>query len=354
MTTTAARFIRVAVVAISLLAIPASPGSGQVIAGPEGPVEFVGLQRWSAQELFDAIRETAPGRPFHACAAVMRFDLGFAEAAAMSFRTRDSGEPYTVVVGVEDSARVRYRPTGAEVMALPESWQRLKALADADMRVLDVAARTMHSRSGFLNRIIKPAKRLAADWGASSEAVDEALDLVDSANREEDRLLAHEVLARDSTWTARAVASLVLGNFPDHDSSWHALAGSLTDSHARVGSLADHVVTEFLAKKRRPVDWSGARESLAALFDGTSPFIFRNLLTVLRLTEIDPELGRQLARRSPDLLLAHAAAEHEYTRDGALTFLRTVSGEDFGRDADAWATWLNGLSFLSCIPCGTE
>ncbi|MCY4571288.1 MAG: hypothetical protein OXF01_00690 [Gemmatimonadetes bacterium] len=40
---------------VTLLAVTAAHSDSQVIAGPDGPVEFVGLQRWDAQELFDAI-----------------------------------------------------------------------------------------------------------------------------------------------------------------------------------------------------------------------------------------------------------------------------------------------------------
>ena len=88
---------------VVLLGATASPGAGQVIPGPNGPVEFIGLQQWDAQKLFDAIQERDPDRPFHACAAVMKQDLGFADAAAFSYMTGSSAddERYTVVVGVE-------------------------------------------------------------------------------------------------------------------------------------------------------------------------------------------------------------------------------------------------------------
>ena len=47
-----------------LLVLTASQSAGQVIPGPEGPVEFIGLQQWDAQELFDAIREIDPDLPY--------------------------------------------------------------------------------------------------------------------------------------------------------------------------------------------------------------------------------------------------------------------------------------------------
>jgi len=110
------KILRALAGAVMLLLAAESQGAGQIIQGPRGPVEFIGLQRWDAQELFDAVRELNPGRPFHACAAVMKLELGFADAAAFLYvggRSADS-ERYTVVVGVEDSASVRYRPAGSE------------------------------------------------------------------------------------------------------------------------------------------------------------------------------------------------------------------------------------------------
>ncbi len=326
-----------------LLALTASPATTQVLDGPDGPVEFIGLERWGAQELFDAIQELHPGRPFSACAAVMRFELGFADAGAFSYRNVGSSDSYTVVVGVEDSARVRYRPVGSETVALPESWQTLKAVADEDPRTLSAAARTLHSRGGFLNRIFNSPRWIAERMGADPETVDQVMDLVDRADGEEDRRLAHDVLTRDSSMAARAVATLVLGNFIDDDSSWHGLVGSAIDPHAQVSSTALGILGELGMQDLDPVGWSAGRGSLAAVFAGTNPFAFADVLRVLVATDIDPEFGRQLVRENPDLLLAHVGAEHEYTRRPAIAFLETVSGEDFGTDAEAWTAWVNGL-----------
>ena len=323
---------------ILFLAVTASQVAGQVLPGPNGPVEFIGLERWKAQELFEAIQELDPDRPFHACAAVMKLDLGFADAAAflyLSSLSADS-ERYTVVVGVEDGARVRYRPTGSEAVALPETWEELKAIASKDMGTLDQAARALHSPGGPSDN----ARKLAEFMGADLETLDQVWDLVGRADGEEDRLLAHEVLARDSAWTARAVATFVLGNFLDDDTSWHALAASMIDSHARVGGVARSMLDELQKGELDPVDWSGARATLSAILGGTNPFAFADILGVLVATDIDPSFGAEMVRESPDLLLAYAGAEHESTRSSALAFLRAVSGEDHGTDVEAWRAWV--------------
>ncbi len=331
----------VAAVAV-LFAVTASPGASQVIAGPDGPVEFIGLQEWGAQELFDAIQATAPGRPFHACAVVMKEELGFAEAAAMASYDLLSRDSYTVVVGVEDSTRVRHRAAGSESAALPEAWRNMRTVVGDDVRVLRAAAGTLHLRTGFFNGIFNRAGRRAARMGADPETVDELWDLIDSADGEEDRLLAHEVLASDSSWSARSIATLVLSNFMDEDTSWHGLVGSLVDANYRVSSAAVIMFDRLAAPEMDPVEWTGARTHLSALLDGTNPWVFSEILQLLVATDVDPEFARQLVRESPDLLLAHVGAEHERTREPAVNFLRAISGEDFGTDLEAWTAWING------------
>ena len=307
-----------------ILALTASQCAGQVVSGPEGPVEFIGLQQWDAQELYDAIQELDPDLPFSACAVVMKEKLGFADAAAIVFTTRGSSGEYTIVVGVEDSTRVRYRPTGIETVVLPETWQNLKAVVDENMSLVTAAASTLHSRD------------------AAPAAFGQVWDLVDGADSELDRGLAHEVLARDSSGSARAVATLVLGNFIDDETSWHGLVGSLIDPVARVTTAAQSTLSGLMRQELDPVEWSGARTTLVAIFGGTNPFAFRDTLRLLIATDVDPEFGQQLVRESPDLLLAFVGAEHEFSQALAIAFLRTVSGEDFGPDVAAWTAWING------------
>ena len=344
------KILRTAAGIVALLAVTTTPGASQVIAGPAGPVEFIGLQSWDAQELFDAIQEFDPDLPFHACAALMKQELGFAEAAAMRYRMDQSDDWYTVVVGLEDSARVRYRPTGSETVDLPETWQELQAAIGDDLYTLSVVARAFPA-SGYLSNPESP-RRLAEQMGADPETVERVWELAARANGEEDRRLAHEVLAKDSSAAARAVATLVLGNFMDDDRSWHALVSSVIDPHpyhvvnevawSMLEGMFAGMVEGLMTRKRGPVDWSGARTPLSAILGGTNLPAFNLILQVLVVTDIDPEFAQQLVRESPDLLLAHAGAEHRPHRLPALRFLQAMSGEDFGTDLDAWRGWLSG------------
>ena len=324
-----------------LFAMIAPQGTAQVIPGPRGPVEFIGLQDWNAQELFDAIQQVNPGRPFSACALAMKEQLGFADAGAFGFSNVGSGSLYTVVVGVEDSARVRYRVAGSETVALPESWQEVKAVVGEDVRTLRAAARAVSSRGGFFRLFNRP-RRVARREGANPETLDQLLDFVKRADGEEDHGLARNVLDKDASWSSRAIATLVLSNFLDEDKSWHGLVGSAIDEDPQVNSVALYMMEELARKGRDPVDWSGARVPLSAILGGTNPFVFRATLDVLVATDTKREFGHQLIREAPDFLLAHAGAAHEHTRKSAIAFLQAVSGEDFGTDVEAWRAWVDG------------
>lgn len=177
---------------------------------------------------------------------------------------------------------------------------------------------------------------------ADPETLDQLFDFVKGATAEEDRHFASEVLARDASWSSRAIATLVLGNFLDNDTSWHALMGSVIDPRAPVSSVARRMLEGLTRRWKHPVDWSGARDPLLAILGGTNPFGFRDTLEVLVATDIDPEFGAQLVREEPDLLLAYAGAGHERIREPALALLSAVSGEDFGTDVESWRAWIDG------------
>ena len=333
--------LRSALCVVILLAATASRGAGQVLAGPEGPVEFVGLERWSASELLEAIRQITPDQPLHACAAVMKGQLGFADAAVHGYvdpLDYLGSERYTVIIGVEDRARVRYRTAGSEAIDLPEPWQALKSVAEKNLGVLSMASQLTRFRN-----FPEMVRQLAEPFGFDPTALGRVWELIDAMDGEQDRLLAHEILANDASWLARATAVSALVNFSEHDAAWHELISAMIDPDGRVRAAADAALQGLArSQERRAVRWDAARESLVALLDGTNPYAFSTVLRVLAATGIEPAFGRQLIREAPVLLLAHIGAEHETTREPAIDLLKTVSGEDFGADPEAWSEWLSG------------
>ena len=337
------RFIpRVAV----LLAVTASPGIGQVLEGPEGPVEFIGLERWKASALLEAIQETAPDQPLGACSATMKYELGFADAAVFGWVDADSPEDflsgdlerYTVIIGIEDRGRVRYRTPGTESIVLSRSWQALKSVAEDDLRTLQLATGMFHLRDDP-----ESVRERTEVFGLDPNGLRRVWTMIEALDSEPDRLLAHTILARDASWSSRAIAASVLVNFSEHDAAWHDLVSAAIDPEDRVKGSAHGVLEAWIqAGETRPVRWDAAREHLLAVLDGTSPYVFRTVLDVLAATASETTLAKELIREAPDLLLAHVDARHEITRQPAIDLLKAVSGEDFGADPEAWAEWLEG------------
>ncbi|MDE2805506.1 MAG: hypothetical protein OXN18_10220 [Gemmatimonadota bacterium] len=320
-------------------------GVGQVLEGQAGPVEFIGLERWDAQELLEAIRRLAPDKPLAACAVTMKSELGFADAAVFGHFDADSpelimsgdAELYTVIVGVEDSVRVRFRTAGSETINLPAPWEALKSVTEEDFGTLALATEMFHSRhdrEGIRKRL--------EPYGIDATAFDPTWAMIEVLDGDEDHLLAREVLSRDLSWSSRATAASVLANFSGHDTAWHDLMATLTDPDGRVQSAAEAVLRGFVqADRARPIRWEPAEEPLAALLDGTNLFASPTVMKVLATTQIEQEFGRRLLKEAPDLLLAYVGAKHEETREPAVDLLKIVSGEDFGADPHAWSEWLN-------------
>jgi hypothetical protein len=323
-----------------LLAVTASPGTGQVLQGPEGPIEFIGLERWKASALLDAIQQTAPDQPIHACAATMKGELGFADAGVFGYlaSTTSGSERYTVIIGIEDRARVRYRTAGSETIALPQSWQTLRSVADEDLRALGMA------REWFdLRQDPETARKFAELFDADLAAIEPVWELIAALDGERDRLLARKILTDDASWVSRAIAATVLLNFGEDETAWHDLVAATIDPHGQVSGAAASVLRNLARMERgRAVRWDAAREPIAAVLDGTNPFAFQEVVRALTATGIEPALGKQLIREAPDLLLAHVDAEHQSTRESAIDLLKAVSGEDFGADREAWSKWLDG------------
>ena len=339
-------FLRAIPRVVVLLAVTASPGVSQVLEGPEGPVEIIGLERWTPQGLLDAIQQTAPDQPLHACSATMKFELGFADAAVFGWVDADSPEDflsgdlerYTVIIGIEDRGRVRYRTPGTETIVLPPSWQALKSVAEKDLRTLQLATAMFHLRDDP-----ESVRQRTEVFGLDTSGLARVWTMIEAVDSEQDRLLAHAILARDASWSSRAIAASVLVNFSEHDAAWHDLVSAMIDPEDRVKGSAQGALQAWIeADESRPVRWDAAREHLLAVLDGTSPYMFRTVLEVLAATASETTLAKELIREAPDLLLAHVGAQHEITRQPAIDLLKAVSGEDFGADSEAWAEWLDG------------
>lgn len=343
---------RLVVVAMAAcLAAPHRLPAQAVLDSPNGPLEVIGLRRWTLQMLQDSIAAKAPGQSLrsHACAAILQQKLGFPAAAVNYFvtetvdgsRTRD--RVIVTVVEPQDSALVRWRSVGAGSALPDDRWARLRHVAfdSARLRVNELLFalqfygqyRMEPEAAAARLRGIEPSATGFAEtfWRALAEYGTPA-DLAASL----------AVIAQDSSTHHRLFAVMVLANFAAHDDAWRAAAAAMRDPEPYVRDAASGVLRVMARHGARVVDWTPAGEDLRALIGGTNLWAYRPLLDALARTGVEPALAGPLVRGNSAMLVAHLRAASPEAREVAVAFARQLSGRPSASAAELIA-WAEGL-----------
>jgi hypothetical protein len=330
-----------------LLATAQSLDAQAVLDTQEGLVEVRGLKRWTIPMLVDSLARYAPqdGLTSHACAAVLRQKLGFADAAVVvyprGFEGRVRAEYYITVVEPQDSARVRYLATPAAapsaVLAVP-AWQPLATLMREDFETYQGALRD--PAVSMAQTMSASARRAAARAAAFHDALRGAL----GEGRVEMHRTALTTLRSARDAEQRALAATVLVGWPRRDATWHALADALRDPSPLVRTVASQSLRALHAGAPRRVDWRPATATLQALLQGTNLFAFDVILDVLTTTANGAHLRRPLlARGGGDIVLDLLNSREPAARVRGYRFLRMLGPGDLGPNAEPWRRWMASL-----------
>lgn len=297
-------------------------------------VEILGLRSWTREMVEDSVAKYAPGVSLedHACAAVLRNFVGFANAASIESARGDTTWRILPVIEPDLKHKVRFRAYAVKRPRVAE-WAEIFTVLEAHPQAM--------------NPLQHPEILLeGADTFFGSPVAPAALQLrrtIRTHASSEDWALARSTILTDSSYANRAVAALVLSNFPDRDSTFYLLTEGLrAPDHG--AAAAEMVLSALVRGAGRAIDWAPAREALEAVVGGTNLFAYNDLLHALVDTEIDPLLGRELARLNPVLLLDHLGARNPMSPRAAHRFLVHVSGHDLGRDTAAWEEWLTSAA----------
>ena len=302
-------------------------------------LEIIGLKRWTIPMIQDSLAVHAPGDSLtsHACAAILREHLKFADAAviyypASAWALPNKGYYAVTVVEPQDSARVRYRTAFRDSQPNRRGWSAPIRVFESENQLFQRAIQD----SAFL--LGRPGRAITTDLAP-------ALPLrrfLRSHRSSADLRLALRTLSRDKNATNRAIAAVLLANFAARDSAWWGLAEALRDPDGMVSGTAQQVLSTLAQRAPRPVDWAPVAGTLRAVIDGTNLFVQDNLLDALAATHVAPALAPQLLGGGGDLLVAKLQAEVDAVRGPARRFLVQVSGSNFGDDVSAWQHWIAG------------
>lgn len=324
-----------------LFARPVAAGaqSSTVFTVDQKTVEVVGLRRWTVPMIQDSLSKYSPGDSLHhhACASVLRYSLGFADAAATSYS--DDGREYVVVSVVEpqDSARVRYRRTAFDSVAARPEWSEAVAVLTRSPRVFNASA------SEYLAQRGAPRGPVPAHLARDSADVRRVWSFLDTHRREQDYELALVTLLADDNYRDRIVAATLLGNFPGRDPAWWALVEAMREEDGAVKIASATVLTHMSRTNPRPIDWRPAASAVHSMLNGTSLFTLDVLMDVLPRTTRRGEYAAPFLSGGGEMLLAYLGARRPELRLGARQALVAVSGQDFGFDQDRWRNWIGTL-----------
>lgn len=325
---------------VSSFALFPARSAAQVVQTANGPVEFIGLKRWTVEMIRDTMAVKAPGQPLGQCAAVLQ-KVGFPAASSNHIMNED-GTEYVVVTVVEphDRARVREKPLFADSLPAIHAWHEATEIFRSSNRGFQRAVSwyDLH-RSGDTTAI----RQIVAMAGNHAAEVQQFWRFLDHHRSEADFQRAVWTLNNDGNVANRAVAAAILGSFGDHDLTWWTLLDAQRDPIDAIAGTAQQVL-QSLVRAPKSVDWEPAQASLRHLLNGTNVFVFAGTLDVLGKTGINPALAPTLLRNGgADLLLAHLNAKHKAKRDAAHSFLVHLAGQDLGSDTAAWAQWIGTL-----------
>jgi hypothetical protein len=332
---------------VSTLTIPtagqapvAQRSHNEILETPSARLELIGLKRWTLAMIQDSLARYAPGESLtsHACAAILRGKLGFADAAAEYYppgvEAGTKGYWGVPVVEPQDSARVRYRARPRDSVPDRTEWAAALAFFKQHNQEFQSAIQwppfllaRMHSDS--LEPRLAPARPL--------------LEFLRAHRTEADRRSALWTLAHDGNVRQRAVAAVVLAGFPERDSTWWALADALRDQDGMVSATASQVLSTLSQSAARPVNWAPVADSIRAVLDGTDLFAHNILLDALAATSVDSALASKLLRGGGELVLAKLRSKDPRGARAAHRFLAQVSGRDFGQNVAAWENWVRSL-----------
>ena len=305
-----------------------------------GTVEVLGLRRWTLAMLQDSLAKYAPGDSLqsHACAAVLRYKLGFADAASTTFILRE-GEPSRVVVSVrepQDSARVRYRVMPFDTVNARAAW---RLVTDAIAR--HPAAFWPAEREYLAPRLHVNAARFESP--KDSIAGTAIITYLRARTADRDRREALNVLAHAPNIFDRATAALILANFGARDDTWRALSEALRESDGIVKGVAADVLQSLSERSPHSVRWGAAARGIHAMLDGTSLFELSQLIAVLTRTGVGPADARPFLRGGGEMLLAYLGSANPMLSGTSHRLLVQLRGTDLGTDVGPWRAWIEAL-----------
>jgi hypothetical protein len=294
-------------------------------------VEIIGLRRWSPDMIRDSLKKYAPdeGLDSDAAAANLRNLLGFSDAATTThsvvFDEDDKATTTLLVREPGDSALVRYQPQALDTVPVLKEWLRY----------------TQAMASG---RIVFPDGQIEAASRADSGIAREALAYVAGRRSSADFDLAVKIIDSSTSMPDRAMAALLLANFPERDGAWRSLLKAAVGLEQGTDAfIAQRALGTMSERSARPVDWSPMTATIHDVLDGTALAALAPLSKALAATGATTAQAVSYLAHGGEMLAASVESDNPDVRDPVHDLLVKLRGEDLGFDPGPWRDWIKNL-----------
>ena len=321
-------------------------------------IEIIGLRRWTPEMVRDSLQKYAPdeGLDSDAAAANLRNLLGFADAAtSMHTVVFDEDDKATITVAVReptDSARVHY--AGQSLDSLPQraEWRTLaRSLTDTAGRMMQiVAAAHLDGLSRVVvdstvrGRTITHREGYAFESPQDSLATMPLLAALAAKKSPADYDAAVQTIESSTSAPDRAIAALILANFPDRDGAWRALLKAAVGlEQNRDAFIAQYALVALSDRASRPVDWSPMVGTIHQVLDGTALAALAPLAKALAATGASPAQAPGYLANGGEMLTAYVESDNPDVRDPAHDLLVKLRGQDLGFEPGPWRDWIKTL-----------
>ncbi len=306
-------------------------------------IEVTGLEHWTVKMIQDSLDKYSPGDSLqsHACAAILRYKLHFADASVITFfpdRT-DFKKQYVLVsvVEPEDSSRVHYKRTSLkfDTLSIKREWKSgINMILKHPMAFQAEIALYLMSDSAKKNF----SHNLYDTTGISSLGA-----FLKKHNSNSDAEEARFILKSDSNFFNRMAAAAMLIQFSKNDTTWWSLMDDLLESDGPAKTTSQEVLAEMTANKAHLINWMPEAKTIHAILDGTSLFSMTTVCNLLVKTGAKPEWAKAFLKGGGRALIEYAGAHQEFARKPALSLLCALRGKDLGNDAEVWRKWIESL-----------
>ena len=322
-------------------------------------IEIIGLRRWTPEMVRDSLAKYSPdeGLDSDAAAANLRNLLGFADAAtSVHTVVFDEDDRATITIAVReptDSARVHYAPQSLDTVPQRPVWRALASalLADTTGRLFQVVSAAhldgpsrLVVDSTIRRRKFTHREGYAFESPADSLAAKPFLDSLSRRLSNADFAEAVETIDSSSSGPDRAIAALVLANFPERDQAWRSLLkAAIGREQARDAFVAQYALISMSNRAKGPVDWAPVTPTIHDVLDGTALAALAPLAKALAATGASTAQAAAFLANGGEMLTAYVESDNPDIRDAAHDLLVKLRGQDLGFEPGPWRDWIKTL-----------